>query len=80
MSHITEQADELRKHAIELLITERAAIDERLAMLGYDGAELPNSTPGKRKSCSVCGSAEHNARRCPNNTTEAASRSTSPGA
>ena len=36
MSHAIDQAEELRKRAIEILLTERAAIDERLAMLSHD--------------------------------------------
>ena len=63
MSQVIEQADELRKKAIEILLTERAAIDERLQMLAYDGTE--NSPVARQRICGICGSAEHNARRCP---------------
>jgi hypothetical protein len=70
MSHAIDQADELRKRAIEILLTERAAIDERLVMLSYDMAGVPNSTANKRRACGTCGSADHNARRCPKNTSD----------
>jgi len=63
MSQVIEQADELRKQAIDILLTERAAIDERLKMLAYDGTES-SSTP-RQRICGICGSGEHNARRCP---------------
>ena len=65
MSHVIEQAEEFRKRAIDLLLTERAAIDERLAMLSYDGAETQSAPSNKKRVCGVCGSADHNARRCP---------------
>jgi len=67
MNTAIDQADELRKRAIEILLTERAAIDERLGMLSYDAAGAPNSTPTKRRACGICGSADHNARRCTKN-------------
>jgi hypothetical protein len=67
MSHAIDQADELRKRAIEILLTERATIDERLVMLSYDMAGAPNSTLNKRRACGICGSPDHNARRCPKN-------------
>ncbi len=70
MSHTTEQADELRKRAIEILLVERTAIDERLTMLSYDGAISPNAALGKRRACGICGSADHNARRCTKNGSE----------
>ena len=73
MSHVTEQAEELRKRAIDILLTERAAIDERLALLSYGGAEASLATPGKRKACSICGSADHNVRRCPKSNSTAMS-------
>lgn len=60
MSHITEQAEELRQKAISLLLQEREAIEQKLAQLAYDGAQ---KEPKRR--CSNCGSADHNARRCP---------------
>ena len=65
MSHVIDHAEELRKRAIDILVTERTAIDERLAVLGYDRAEAPCATSNKRRACSLCGSADHNARRCP---------------
>jgi hypothetical protein len=59
---ILEQAEEFRQKAITLLQQERDAIDQKLAQLGHDG------TPREAKrSCSVCGAADHNARRCPTN-------------
>ena len=67
MSHALDQADELCKRAIETLLTERAAIDERLVMLSYAATGAPNSAPSKRRVCGICGSADHNARRCPKN-------------
>lgn len=63
MSQITEQADELRKKAIEILLNERAAIDERLNLLAYQGTGM--NTPTKQRTCRTCGSPEHDARRCP---------------
>jgi hypothetical protein len=59
MSQILIQAEELRKQAIGILITERQDIDRQLALLGADGTE-PSIT--KRKACSVCASPDHNAR------------------
>jgi hypothetical protein len=68
MSHVTEQAEELRRKAIALLVEEREAIDQKLAQLGHDGAPRE-----PKRSCSHCGAADHNARRCPkNNATESA--------
>jgi len=67
MSQAIEQADELRKRAIEILLIERTAIDERLTMLSYDTAAAPNTPSAKRRVCGICGSAYHNARRCPKN-------------
>jgi hypothetical protein len=59
---ILEQAEEFRQRAITLLQQEREAIDQKLAQLGQDG------TPREAKrSCSVCGAADHNARRCSKN-------------
>ena len=43
-----------------LLLQEREAIDEKLGQLGYDG--VPKEV---KRSCSICGAADHNARRCP---------------
>lgn len=65
MSHAVDQAEDLRKRAVEILLTERAAIDEHLAMLSYDGGEAPRAASSKRRACTVCGSPDHNARRCP---------------
>jgi hypothetical protein len=61
MSHITEQAEELRQKAIALLLQEREAIDQKLAQFGFAGA----ASKEVRRSCSVCGAPDHNARRCP---------------
>ena len=71
MSQVIEQADELRKQAIEILLIERAAIDERLKMFAYDGTE--NSPFVRQRICGICGSAEHNARRCPKKNSATAS-------
>lgn len=76
MSHVIEQAEELRKRAIELLLAERTAIDERLAMLSHEGGEP--ATTFKRRVCGTCGSTDHNARRCPRNAAEAAADSPPP--
>ena len=57
-----EQAEDLRQRAITLLVQERETIDIKLAQLGFDGT--PKET---KRSCSVCGAADHNARRCPKN-------------
>jgi Zinc knuckle len=65
MSHILDRADELRKQAITLLVTERRAIDERLRMLAYDGAEPSTPTEPKTRVCRECGEPGHNSRRCP---------------
>jgi hypothetical protein len=65
MSYAIDQAEDLRKRAVEILLTERAAIDEHLAMLSYDGGEAASAASSKRRVCTVCGSADHNARRCP---------------
>jgi hypothetical protein len=59
MSQILNQAEELRKQAIGILMTERQEIDRQLALLGADGTESPIT---KRKVCSVCASPDHNAR------------------
>jgi hypothetical protein len=63
MSQVIDQADELRKRAIEILLVERAAIDERLTMLAYNGTPIMPSE--KQRICGICGSPDHNARRCP---------------
>lgn len=64
MSQAIEQADELRRKAIEILLAERAAIDDHLAMLSYNGSPA-TTAPNRRRLCGVCGSPDHNARRCP---------------
>ena len=62
MSDVLNQAEELRQKMINLLLAERQAIDEKLALVGYE-----NGRPSLRRSkaCSTCGSPEHNARTCP---------------
>ena len=70
MSHAIDQAEDLRKRAVDILLAERAAIDEHLAMLSYDGGEAPSAASSKRRACTVCGNADHNARRCPKNGSE----------
>ncbi|HEV8039824.1 MAG TPA: hypothetical protein VGP62_13235 [Bryobacteraceae bacterium] len=56
---ILEQAEQLRQQAITILLQERDTIDQKLGQLGHDG------TPREAKrSCSICGAADHNARRC----------------
>jgi hypothetical protein len=57
---ILDQAEELRQKAITLLVQERDAVDQKLAQLGYDRA--PKEV---KRLCSLCGEADHNARRCP---------------
>jgi hypothetical protein len=59
---ILEQAEEFRQKAITLLQQEREAIDQKLAQLGHDG--MPREA---KRSCSICGAADHNARRCSKN-------------
>jgi hypothetical protein len=59
---ILEQAEELRQKAIVLLQQERDAIDQKLAQLGHDGTARET-----KRSCSICGAADHNARRCSKN-------------
>ena len=59
---ILEQAEELRQKAIVLLLQERETVDQKLAQLGHDGAPRE-----PKRACSVCGAADHNARRCPKN-------------
>jgi hypothetical protein len=64
MSHIIEQAEELRSKAIALLLMERGAIDEQLRLLGHDGIATTNKQ-AKQKVCGICMDASHNARTCP---------------
>lgn len=64
MSQVIEQADELRSKAIEILVAERGRIDERLSLLGYDGA--PIASPAKKeRACGTCGGTGHTSRACP---------------
>jgi hypothetical protein len=60
MSETLNQAEELRQKAIVLLVAERQAIDEKLALFGFDGA---GAAPKKNK-CSKCGQEGHTARNC----------------
>jgi hypothetical protein len=57
---ILEQAEEFRQKAITLLQQEREAIDQKLTQLGGTPREA-------KRSCSICGAADHNARRCSKN-------------
>jgi hypothetical protein len=67
MSEIIQQADELRARAITILVAERALIDERLTLLGYDGTAPGAPAGGRRaKTCSACGGENHTARTCAN--------------
>jgi hypothetical protein len=61
MSDVVNQAEELRQKMIVLLVAERQAIDEKLAQIGHDGGL---QAAKKGKTCSICGSVEHNARTC----------------
>jgi len=61
MSEVMNQVEELRQKMIALLVAERQAIDEKLQQIGFDGSP---QAPKKGKACSICGSAEHNARTC----------------
>jgi hypothetical protein len=63
-----QQAEALRQQAIEILVSERNAIDQKLQQLGYNDTQetartIPNGT--HKKSCTRCGEPGHNARRCP---------------
>lgn len=60
MSQVIDQAETLRQQAIGLLLTECQTIDQKLALLGYDG--VSPAPPAKPKTCGVCGSSDHNAR------------------
>lgn len=57
MSQIIEQAEDLRKRAIALLLSERQSIEDALKTLGHDGADIR-----PLKKCKVCGSADHDGR------------------
>jgi hypothetical protein len=73
MSHILDQADELRKKAIELLLAERNAIDETLRKLAHDASgdvALKPREP-RKKACTACGEHGHNARGCPKKSPDA---------
>ncbi len=61
MSDILNQVEDLRQKAISILLAERQAIDEKLALVGYTAN---GQMPKKTKACSICGSLEHNARTC----------------
>ena len=65
MNPSIQEAEALRQQAISLLVADRSAIEEKLTQLGYDG-----TTPTqKKKVCSLCQSADHNARTCPTRAT-----------
>ncbi len=66
MSQILEQAEQLRKQAIAILIAERAAIDEQLKLLAYDRADAPAGPPPvkKARACAQCGQPGHSAKTC----------------
>ncbi len=65
MSPSIEQAEALRQQAITILVADKTAIEQKLSQLGYDGtAGVP-----KKKVCSLCQSADHNARTCPTRAT-----------
>jgi hypothetical protein len=55
-----EQAEQLRIQAIDLLLAEKALIDNKLASLSYDGEPRTR----KAKSCGTCGAEGHTARTC----------------
>ena len=63
MSDILSQAEELRQKAIALLVSERQAIDEKLATLGHDGTAKPSTR--KPTTCAKCGEVGHTVRTCP---------------
>jgi hypothetical protein len=50
MSNVTDRAEELRSEAINILLAERQAIDEKLASLSYDGAAQPKKSHHKKKA------------------------------
>jgi len=62
---ILEQAEDLRKHAISLLLQERETINQKLDQLGHNGepVEIRNR---KAKTCGICGREGHTSRSCPN--------------
>jgi hypothetical protein len=61
---ILEQAEDLRKQAISLLLQERETIDQKLNQLGHNGepVEIKNR---KAKTCGSCGREGHTSRSCP---------------
>jgi hypothetical protein len=61
---ILDQAEDLRKQAIALLVGERQTIDERLAQLGYQNGESIEKENRKPKTCGRCGAAGHTVRTC----------------
>ena len=62
---ILEQAEDLRKQAISLLLQERGTIDQKLNQLGHNG-ELVEIKSRKAKTCGTCGREGHTSRSCPN--------------
>jgi hypothetical protein len=60
-----EQAEQLRKQAIDLLLAERNLIDEKLAALSYDSVAPREPKARKQTTCGQCGQAGHTARTCP---------------
>jgi hypothetical protein len=64
MSQIIDQAEELRKQAVALLLHERQTINEKLQQLGHNGEPLQTKEP-KLKACRRCGQAGHTVRTCP---------------
>jgi hypothetical protein len=62
---VLEQAEQLRQQAIGLLVAERDAIDEKLAVLGFDGLVKAAEPARKPKTCKICGQSGHTAPTCP---------------
>jgi len=60
-----EQAEQLRTQAIDLLLAERALIDEQLSTLGHAAATNPEARTAARRSCGKCGEHGHTSRKCP---------------
>jgi len=63
MSQIIDQAEDLRKQAIALLLHERQTIDEKLQQLGHNGEAVLNNGR-KQNACRRCGQAGHTVRTC----------------
>jgi hypothetical protein len=61
---ILEQAEQLRKQAIDLLLAERILINSKLASLSYDvvAGEIKTRKP---KACGRCGAEGHTVKTCP---------------